>query len=766
MSSLIVGVRPALTPRVAWVHCGLGASMAAALVLLRSTELAAIPVAIVGLTTAVATVVGRVRNRPAVSRPWTLLAASCVLFVAAAVLRPTLAGTVLSPLTDAVTLAGYGALLGGLIGLLRTRHSTSRATHELIDGAVVLVSVGALAVDALTLPTVRDNGLTVDVVLLGVYPVIDTIIVFVVLLLSWTSANRVLSFGLLGLALVSLLVGDVGYALLGTQGLTVGSPLLDLPFVVAFTFLGAAALHPSMRKLSAIQQRPVPAWSRGRLGLLVPMMLIPAVVALGGHGSSPSSSVWVGTVSGALVTLLFVLRAVTAVRDHTRAEQGLRHQATHDPLTHLANRPQLIATVDGLLDVADREGGHVDLLFLDLDAFKLVNDTWGHVVGDRVLCLAATRLRELSKSPDVVARIGGDEFVVACYVSADRYGCGESAAAEIVTMFRRPWPDEASLVTTVSVGLSSSRRAQGSADRPTAESLLRDADTAMYRSKGAGRDQYTVFDASMHDSVRARVEIELALRTALERHELSLHYQPIVSLVSGDVVGAEALLRWTHPRLGQISPLDFIPVAEETGLIVEIGEWVVSEGLRQLARWRTMRAEAGLPDLWLAVNVSARQLRDATLVEHVRTELSRHHVPPELLVMELTETAIMADEVLAEALLHQLRTLGVVLAVDDFGTGYSSLGHLRRFPVSKVKIDREFVAGIESSPDDAEIVRAVVAMSLAMHLDVVAEGIETEGQRDLLAAQGIQQGQGWLFGRPVPADECSFVLPAPLHVAV
>jgi EAL domain-containing protein (putative c-di-GMP-specific phosphodiesterase class I) len=285
----------------------------------------------------------------------------------------------------------------------------------------------------------------------------------------------------------------------------------------------------------------------------------------------------------------------------------------------------------------------------------------------------------------------------------------------------------------------------------------------MYRAKAAGRSRCMVFDPSMHDSVRQRVETELALRYALARDELLLHYQPIVSVQTGEVVGAEALLRWAHPSLGLVSPLDFIPIAEETGLIVEIGEWVVSEAVRQAARWRDQRAGSGLPALWVAVNVSARQLRDPSLVDHVEAELLRLNLPASLLVLEITESAMMSDEDVAATLLHRLRDLGLTLAVDDFGTGYSSLGHLRRFPVSKVKIDRAFVAGIEHDADDAEIVRAVVAMSLAMRLDVVAEGIETEGQRVLLQQLGVQLGQGWHFGRPMPAEDCTFVLPQPVR---
>ncbi len=761
MSQTSTPARPPMAEAVAWVYCALGAAMLVALVALRDTDLAAVPVAVMGAGAAIAAGVGSVRNRPQVAYPWRLFSLACVAFIVGAVLRQVLADTPFSLLADAATMSGYAATLVAFIGLLRCRQSNDRAVHELVDGAIVLVAVGAVALATLTEPTAEAVGLSVFAVVQGIYPVIDSVMIFVAILLSWTSARRVMSFWLLGLSVVFILIGDVGYAQLATRGETVGSPLLDLPFVVAFTFFGAAALHPSMRSLSAIQQRPVQAWSRGRVGLLLPMLVVPAVIAL---GDDEWVSVCIGSVAAVLVTLLILVRAVTAVHDHANAQEGLRYQATHDPLTRLVNRPKLVESVDELLLRAAEHGDRVDLLFLDLDSFKLVNDTWGHQVGDRVLRLAAQRLLSVTRPTDVVSRIGGDEFAVARYVGQDGIGSGEELAADVVDAFRQPLPGEDALVTTVSIGLSGSRRHSEAAGPSSAESLLRDADTAMYRAKAAGRSRCMVFDPSMHDSVRHRVETELALRYALERQELLLHYQPIVSVQTGEVVGAEALLRWAHPSLGLVSPLDFIPIAEETGLIVEIGEWVVSESLRQAAMWREQRAGTGLRDLWVSVNVSARQLRDDSLVDHVEAELARHGVPAEMLVLEITESAMMSDQDVASSLLHRLRDLGLTLAVDDFGTGYSSLGHLRRFPVSKVKIDRAFVSGIEHDPDDAEIVRAVVAMSLAMRLDVVAEGIETEGQRALLQELGVQLGQGWHFGRPMPAEACTFVLPQPARV--
>ncbi len=751
--------RRATNEVAAWLFCALGLAMVVALVALRQGDLAAAPVAVMGAGAAVAAAVGRVRNRPQVGYPWLLFSLACVAFIAGAVLRQVLAGSPLAPLADIATLSGYAATLAAFLGLLRSRQAHDRGVHELIDGAIVLVAVGAAAVVFFTLPMAEAVGFSVTAVVQGAYPVIDSVMVFVAILLSWTSARLVASFWLLGFSVVFILVGDLGYAWIGTNGQTVGSPLLDLPFVVAFTLFGAAALHPSMRALSAVQQRPVPAWSRARIGLLVPVLLVPAVVVVYGEGRVHS---WIGAGATVAVTCLLLVRAVTAVQANARAQEGLRFQATHDQLTRLMNRPRLLEVVDDLLARSGPAGDRVEVLFLDLDSFKLVNDTWGHQVGDRVLRLAAQRLLTVTRPEDVVARIGGDEFVIARYVGHGSAATGERLAAEVVEAFRSALPGEDALVTTVSIGLASSQEHGGSLGPASAESLLRDADTAMYRAKSAGRNRAMVFDPAMHDSVRHRVETELALRYALDRGELLLHYQPVVSVQTGEVVGAEALLRWAHPGRGLVSPLDFIPIAEETGLIVEIGEWVVSEALRQAARWREMRAGTGLRELWMAVNVSARQLRDPSLVDHVEAELARHGVPAEMLVLEITESAMMADEEVAASLLHRLRALGLTLAVDDFGTGYSSLGHLRRYPVSKVKIDRAFVSGIEHDADDAEIVRAVVAMSLAMHLDVVAEGIETAGQRDLLRELGVQLGQGWYFGRPVAAEDCDFVQVQPL----
>ena len=741
--------RRTLPAMLAWSYVGLAVLLALLLVVLRSSPFAALPLAVVGVGSTALILVGRSRNHPSTRLPWTLYAASCSVFILGAVLRQLLVGTDLAPLADAASLSGYGLVLAAFIAILRTRKNVRDGLHELLDGLIVVIATGAVAVVAFTLPTAMNGDLSPFALLQGVYPVIDVCVLFVILLLSWTSANRVTAYWFLAGATLATLTGDLGYAYIGTQGKLVGSPLLDLPFVFGFALLGAAALHPSMASLTETQERPVQAWSPARLTLLVGALMLPPMVVLSGHHSVAAD--WIGATCGAVVTLLLLVRAVGAVRGYARSQVGLRLQATRDALTGLANRPHLVERVDALIRRAESSGGHVDLLFLDMDGFKLVNDSWGHHVGDRVLVAATERLVALADPTDVLARIGGDEFVLARFVGVDSHNDGQILAANVIDAFRHPLTvSDTTLVTTVSLGMARSTFPA------TAEGLLRDADTAMYRAKDAGRNRCIVFDSTMRDSVRARVETELALRHALDRDQLLLHYQPIVNIEDGSTRGVEALLRWAHPGKGMVSPLDFIPVAEETGLIVEIGAWVVSEAVRQLASWRAAGIRPDGHDLFMAVNVSARQLQEPALVEHVEAELRRHNVPPHLLVLELTESAMMADAQMSAVLLRQLRDLGVRLAVDDFGTGYSSLSHLRRFPVTEVKVDRSFVSRIEQDADDEEIVRAIVAMSFAMRMQVVAEGIETAGQRDLLHRLGVRLGQGWLFGRPVPAEDCVF----------
>ncbi len=380
-----------------------------------------------------------------------------------------------------------------------------------------------------------------------------------------------------------------------------------------------------------------------------------------------------------LVPLLAVQRAAEMSRENER-------QALHDPLTGLPNRALLADRIDQALARGRRTQGVVAILFLDVDLFKVVNDSLGHAVGDRLLREIGARLARLLRVGDTLARFGGDEFVIVC---EDQAANDLPALAERVSdALADPFQFEGRTVTvTASVGIAMSH------DTSNAETMLRDADAAMYRAKAAGRNKAVVFDQGMHDEAAARLESEFGLRRALDNAELQVHYQPVVDARTGSTVGFEALVRWDHPDFGLLPPDKFIPVAEETGLIVPLGEWVLRQAVHQVASWlSTAPAQA---DLWVAVNLSARQLRAPHLVTTLADCLSEVGVPPSALHLEITESVIMDDLPRTMEALEAIRDLGIVLAIDDFGTGYSSLSYLRRLPVSTIKIDRSFVDGLD-----------------------------------------------------------------------
>jgi diguanylate cyclase (GGDEF)-like protein/PAS domain S-box-containing protein len=439
------------------------------------------------------------------------------------------------------------------------------------------------------------------------------------------------------------------------------------------------------------------------------------------------------------------------VSERRRLEEKLTRQAFSDELTGLANRSLFTSRVEMALKVAlaPRE---VAVLFLDLDGFKSVNDTQGHHVGDELLCLVAKRLSSSVRPGDVVARLGGDEFAV--LVTGPT---AEEGAVWVADRVRRalsaPYVlDGRELTLGGSTGLAVSDTGDETADQ-----LLRNADLAMYRAKGRRDESFVRFEAQMHDALLARVKAESDLRQAVARGDLVLHYQPVVELVSGRIVGVEALVRWDHAELGLVAPGRFIDLAEETGLVSDIGRWALQESCRQGARWQRYAAPGG--SFKVAVNVSARQL-EARLPREVRDALGATGLPGSALTLEMTESVLMerTDEVVE--LLRRIKTLGVRLAVDDFGTGYSSLSYLSRFPVDILKVDKSFVAHLGQEDGQGELVRTIVRLGESLRLDTVAEGIETVEQRRALEAMGCAFGQGFLFARPVPAADVDDLLAA------
>ena len=391
----------------------------------------------------------------------------------------------------------------------------------------------------------------------------------------------------------------------------------------------------------------------------------------------------------------------------------------------------------------------VGVLLLDLDRFKLINDGFGHIPADNLLKIVAERLAHCVRDTDTVARLGGDEFVVVLG-NIDEADSVASVAAKIQRQLSAPLIIEGKEVfVTASIGIAMYPR-----DGIHGENLLRNADMAMYRVKEHGRNNYRFYAPEMTHMALDRLDMEGNLRRALERDEITVYYQPIVSLKTGAIIGAEALARWNHPRIGMIHPPEFIPLAEETGLIIPLGERILRLVCTQLAAWRN----SGMPELQVALNISARQFRQNNLCDLLRQLLDETGLKGDAIEFELTESMVMHDVENAITMLRELKDLGIALALDDFGTGYSSLAYLKRLPIDALKIDRSFVRDIDQQADDAAIAHAVIAMAHTMELRVIAEGVENHEQLELLRKFGCDDFQGFLFSRPVPAEEFSLLV--------
>ncbi len=461
------------------------------------------------------------------------------------------------------------------------------------------------------------------------------------------------------------------------------------------------------------------------------------------------SKIWVNQSLGAMLDAngqVIGMDGITRdISDRKAAELRLEHEALHDPLTGLPNRVLVMDRIEHGLSRASRENGSVVLLFVDLDRFKVFNDTRGHGFGDAVLRAVAFRLVACSRSADTVGRFSGDEFVVVCeklLVATDAI----KIADHMLNSFAAPFDIDGEQVhVTASIGIATGKAGE------SGDKLLRDADLAMYRAKDLGRARYEVFDDNLRAEAERRSMGEAGLRRALDNHEFALVFQPVWSMVEERFVGAEALLRWHDRDRGTVGPADFIPVAEDCGLIVPIGEWVLEQACKSLAR--SNRTIPGQTACTMSVNVSAMQLRSRDFTRHLEELISTTGVEPELLCLEITESVLMGDVDYFSKVLHQLRAIGTRLSIDDFGTGYSSLAYLRGFPVDELKIDRSFIANLDSDPYDATLVAAVIAIGDALGLRVVAEGVETAEELASVRDLRCQYAQGYLFARPCSFDD-------------
>ncbi len=432
-------------------------------------------------------------------------------------------------------------------------------------------------------------------------------------------------------------------------------------------------------------------------------------------------------------------RTSMLARSLAKANEELTYLSMHDNLTKLPNRALLEDRLSHSIQIAYREGTHFALMFMDLDGFKAVNDAWGHHAGDQLLIEVANRIKDTIRAKDTIARLGGDEFVILADVNQP-----EDAATlsdKLLAALRKPFLiDEHELRISSSIGI-----AMYPNNGSNQHDLLTNADAAMYHAKALGRNAYCFFESSMNAHVHEQMELIQDLRMALERNELVLFYQPKNDVPNGGTIGAEALLRWMHPTRGLIPPDQFIPLAEKTGLIIPIGEWVLDEACRQIREWHDM----GYVNWTMAVNLSSLQFGHAELIRTVTATLTRHALEPRYLTLEITESTAMHDADASTIILQQLHDMGVRIAIDDFGTGYSSLLYLKRLPASELKIDRGFISNLAQGSEDRAIVSAIIALGKTLDLKIVAEGVETVIQREFLSRLGCDSLQGYLFGKPM-----------------
>jgi diguanylate cyclase (GGDEF)-like protein len=691
---------------------------------------------------------GAWRNRPQPAWPWWLLVVAGVMFTVSGAIRASVDATGdLSPdrnlWPDAFALPGYVLFTVGLLALVRSRGGGRRDVDDNLDAAMLAIGCLVLVWVGLLAPVLHGiDGAGRAKLAVSIYPPISAFLVAIAARLAFSPGRRCIAYSLVLIGFGCQMIGDVVYFYVETDILHPPGRLVDLPYAIAFTLIGAGVLHPSVRQVTVPRPKSAAvAMSRGRIALVSAVILLPALL-LPLWRPDQAIELW---LIGGLVLLLAgaaVSRLAVSVHQQSVLAGRLTFQATHDTLTGLPNRAFLFDHLRALL-ASGPTGASVTVMFVDIDQFKLVNDSLGHSVGDRMLIQAGLRLCQTVRREDLVARPSGDEYVVvASGLDAED---ARALAERIRQAFQAPIDIGIEAFVTVSIGVAIS-----SGD-DTAESLLRDADTAMYRAKHIGRDSVVAFDVAMRQELEWRVALEADLRNAIANEQIQVYYQPVVDLTTGRVEGFEALARWQRGE-EWISPVDFVWVAEETGLIVPLGELVLRQACMQLAEWRHRFGA-----LTMSVNVSAGQLHTTDIAATVQHALHQSELPGEALWLEITESVMMHDTADTLVVLNRLREHGPRLCMDDFGTGFSSLAYLQRFPIDRFKIDRSFVSDLGPHRPEA-LVRSMVAIGRELGMDVVAEGIETPEQRERLLALGCRLGQGYLFARPMPAAEVAALL--------
>jgi diguanylate cyclase (GGDEF)-like protein len=699
----------------------------------------------IGIAAVIAILYGIARNRPLRPLPWILLAASQLLFVTGDAMWTILDQLGESPfpsIADVAYLLGYPVLVAGLAIAIRQRVRGGDPSGVL-DGSILAAACLLVGWVVLVRPVIDGSDDPLSLVISAAYPLGDLIALGVAIGLVATPGARTPSFVMLISAIVMLFVADTVYAFQVAAGTYVDGGALDTLWLVSYVTMAAAALHATMRDVVAPHPVAVAWLSRARLSFLALAMLTgPVLVLL--VNVQWETDVPMIAIGSAVLSILVLVRLASVVRALARdnaarikLEGELSYRASHDPLTGLPNRRRFVERLDGALGLAARRP--IAVLFVDLDDFKTINDSLGHPAGDAMLVAVAERLQRLLRADDLAARLGGDEFGIILEGSDGR--AAEHVADRLLAALDEPVEIEGRAIQPrASIGI-----VDGSAAGVTAAQLLSDADIAMYQAKRAGKGRARLYEPGARSLVQDRLELESDLRHALARGELTLTYQPIVDLRTGLPAAVEALLRWHHPQRGLLQPAVFVPLAEETGLIVEIGTWVLRESCRQVAAWRHHLA----PGLALSVNVAARQLAHPGFVATVEKASAAAGLPLNALILEITESALLEDASTALGSLHRIRESGARVAIDDFGTGYSSLSYLSRLPADVLKIDRAFVADIDDDDIERGVPPVVLRLGDTLGLETIAEGVETESQLDALRRLGCRLAQGYLLAEPL-----------------
>jgi len=707
-----------------------------------STTSATASIAVAGALGAV--LIGALANKP----PFVVsaTAAFAIAVIAASRIIEDRSTSSVSPTVELLLLASQVGLVIGLLLIVR-RRLLGQLTNVLTDGIIVGLGAWVLVWIFLIQPSLALTSNTpaitaIQSATLGVAMIV--LFLLATLLFSNTAPSAPVAF--LGLAVSLGLVGIILRSVIVRTDAHLSASTINASFLMAFALAGASFLHPNIRHINSgtISRATAPLMTRL---MTTTVSLIAPIIVLAITDPHDSTDRWVRTVSVIVLAAAVMLRVIQSVRLNATTQDTLVRNALTDSLTGLPNRILMLEHIEKAIHSSWKTPQRPTVLFIDVDRFKSINDSLGHSTGDAILTEVARRLTGAISPQATVARIAGDEFVV---LDSTTESPTQSVvlAERILDALRDPMKGNAGdMFVTASIGVAYAVPNL----RLSAEDLMQHADTAMYRAKSAGRNCIALFDDSMLESVTKRLDVETALYRALERNELRLVHQPIVDIDLGIVIGFEALMRWDRKDSGTVSPLDFIPIAEETGTIVPLGSWAINDALQQLRSW----VDTGVctPSTTMSVNVSPRQLHDPEFVTIVNNALDASGVSPEQLWLEVTESVMITEPTQALSSLRRLNALGVRIAIDDFGTGYSSLSLLQKFPIQCIKIDRAFVNDISTDKATQNIVRTIIAMADAMGADIVAEGVEDKTQLHTLKSVNCHRAQGYLISPPVDVQD-------------